>query len=259
MVLVPPSTSSQPQTATLPAKVRIRFRKGGDLRFLSHHDLMRTVERMLRRAEIPFRSTQGFHPKPRLIFALSLPLGVIGVEEVVEVELSQAAPVEEIFASLVAQAPPGLEILSVRDIDVRAGAQVWRLCYRVALPAEVVETVRQLAAEILAAAECRIERLRPEVRQIDLRQSLHALRIIEEAGRATLEMELCPTPGGTARPDEVLRLLNLEQLIDSGAILERSRLELKDEIPPPPLPPDVIATGSGGQIAEASPVVEGIA
>ena len=35
-------------------KVRIRFRKSGDLRLLSHHDLMRTFERMLRRAALPF-------------------------------------------------------------------------------------------------------------------------------------------------------------------------------------------------------------
>src|ERR1700756_418971 len=53
-------------------KVRIRFRKDGDLRFVSHHDLMRSFERMLRRAGLPFRSTSGFNPKPRLIFALSL-------------------------------------------------------------------------------------------------------------------------------------------------------------------------------------------
>jgi len=50
-------------------KFRIRFRKVGDLRLLSHHDLMRTFERMLRRAGLPFRSTEGFHPKPRMVFA----------------------------------------------------------------------------------------------------------------------------------------------------------------------------------------------
>ena len=52
------------------AKVRIRFRKGGDLRLVSHHDLMRVFERMLRRADLPFHSTSGFNPKPRLVFAL---------------------------------------------------------------------------------------------------------------------------------------------------------------------------------------------
>jgi radical SAM-linked protein len=266
MVLDPPAAPTQPPpaaTAAAPvdprAKVRIRFRKGDDLRFLSHHDLMRTFERMLRRANLPFRSTQGFHPKPRLVFALSLPLGVVGVEEVVELELSHALPAEEISAALAGQAPAGLDILSVRPVEFRAGAQVCRLCYRVWLPADAVEPTLRRAAQVLALSEHWVERTRPPARRIDLRPSLRDLRVTADAGGAVLEMDLCPTPAGTAKPDEILRLLGLESLIDAGAVLERSRLELGDESPPPPAPPDVIATGSGGHSAGATPVVEGIA
>src|SRR5262245_17008747 len=94
-------------------KVRIRFRKGGDLRLVSHHDLMRAFERMLRRAALPFRSTSGFHPKPRLVFALSLPLGIVGCDEVAELELTEPVDPADIHARLAQQAPAGLEILSV--------------------------------------------------------------------------------------------------------------------------------------------------
>ena len=101
--------------------MRFRFRKDGALRLLSHHDLMRCFERMLRRAALPVRQSQGFHPKPRLIFALSLPLGVIGCEEVAELELDEILPPEEVRERLVRQAPPGMEILSLRRIDFKAG------------------------------------------------------------------------------------------------------------------------------------------
>jgi radical SAM-linked protein len=265
MVLDPPaapnplSAAASSADAVAPSKVRIRFQKSNDLRFLSHHDLMRTFERMLRRAKLPFKSTQGFHPKPRLVFALSLPLGVIGVEEVVELELSQPISPETILAGLVRQAPPGLVILSIRPIEFRAGAQVRRLCYRVMVPVEAVADVRRRAAEMLAATECRVERTRPPVRTIDLRPSLRDLRIVEVNDGAALEMDLCPTPAGTARPEEVLRLLGLQSLVDSGAVLERNRLELTDETQPPPPSLDVIATGSSGTVAEAPPVAEGIA
>ena len=261
MVCDPAPASSQSPTipaCDLPGKVRIRFRKGGDLRFLSHHDLMRTFERMLRRAAIPFRCTQGFHPKPRLVFALSLPLGVVGVEEVVELELDHVLPADEVHAGLKAQAPPGLRILSVRAIDFRAAARVSRLCYRIALPAVDYEMVRARASELLTATHCWVERTRPEVRRIDLRQSLSDLRIT--AGpNGVLEIELKPTPAGTARPEEVLRLLGLDELTKAGAVLERSRLELEDESPPSPAPSDGIAKGSEGLSAGAIPVVEGIA
>src|SRR6266849_29258 len=107
-------------------KVRIRFQKSGDLRLVSHHDLMRCFERMLRRAALPIRSTSGFHPKPRLVFALSLPLGVVGRDEVAELELNETIAPVEIHARLVRQAPAGLEILSTQRIDAKAGAQVRR-------------------------------------------------------------------------------------------------------------------------------------
>jgi radical SAM-linked protein len=259
MVLDPPTAPTQSPPAADPAKVRIRFRKGGDLRFLSHHDLMRTFERVLRRADLPFRSSQGFHPKPRLVFALSLPLGVVGVEEVVELELNHALPAEEVFRRLVEQAPPGLDVVSVRPVDFRAGAHVCRLCYRVLLPAGTAEAVRRRAAEVLAAPEIRVERERSPARHVDLRPSLADLRVSEAAGGAALEIDLRPMPAGTARPEEVFRLLGLQGLTEAGAVLERCRLELEDESPPPPAPPDVIATGSGGHTAGASPVAEGIA
>src|SRR6266487_763714 len=93
-------------------KLRFRFAKTGTLRLLSHHDLMRCFERMLRRADVPFKSTAGFHPSPRVVFALSLPLGVVGRTEAVEIEFTQACESEDVLTRLNAQAPAGLEFTS---------------------------------------------------------------------------------------------------------------------------------------------------
>src|SRR5271157_3319048 len=57
---------------TTSTKVRLRFAKQGDLRLVSHHDLLRCLERMLRRAQIPMASSQGFNPRPKITFALAL-------------------------------------------------------------------------------------------------------------------------------------------------------------------------------------------
>ncbi len=218
-------------------KARIRFRKSGPLRLLSHHDLMRTFERLLRRSELPFHRSQGFHPKPRLIFALSLPLGVIGCEEVAELELDEVLSAEEIHARLVRQAPPGLEILSVRRIAIRINAQVCRLAYSLPVPAERLPDLSRRLADVLAAPECWIDRHRPQSgqagRRIDVRPFLVDLLIHPPRGdseSAKLEMVLRLTTTGTARPDEVLGLLGLEDLLNAGAVLERSRLELHDEL-----------------------------
>lgn len=216
--------------------MRIRFRKGGALRLLSHHDLMRTFERLLRRSELPFHCSQGFHPKPRLIFALSLPLGVVGREEVVELELDEVLSPEDVRARLARQTPPGLEILSVRRIPSNVNAQVCRLAYALPVPAERLPELRRRIAEVLAAPACWIDRHRPHSRQagrrLDVRPFLVDLLIYPfrgPSGPVMLEMVLRLTSAGTARPHEVLGLLGLEDLLDAGAVLERRRLELNDE------------------------------
>lgn len=244
------ASAGRPEVKRPADKVRIRFAKSGALRLLSHHDLMRTFERLLRRAELPFFSSQGFHPKPRLVFALSLPLGVVGRAEVVELELAQALPTEEVQARLARQAPPGLEILSVRRIDPKVNAQVCRLAYAVRVPAERLPELPRRIADVLAAGECWIDRHRPHSRQaprrLDVRPFLADLKLVSGggwrvAGEETpaihhptpdtlLEMLLHLTPSGTARPEEVLGLLGLQDLLDAGAVLERTRLELRDEL-----------------------------
>src|SRR5262245_44848389 len=105
-------------------KIRLHFRKDGPLRWLSHHDLMRTFERMLRRTALPFRSTTGFNPHPRVLFALSLPLGVVGRAEIVEVEFDEILPPEVVRDRLAEQCPPGLAILDACRIPTNRTAHV---------------------------------------------------------------------------------------------------------------------------------------
>jgi radical SAM-linked protein len=229
-------------------KVRLRFRKSADLRLLSHHDLMRTFERMLRRAAMPVRRTQGFHPHPRIVFALSLPLGVVGCAEVVELELDEILPLDEIRTRLTGQCPPGMDILSIERIASRRTAQVRRLCYRVKVPQDRVAALRDRITAALAAPECVVERKREPVRRVDLKPWLSDLRIVDRECEAPaepgdcgsagaspsrsethLEMVLWLLPSGTARPDEVLQLLELGDLLDEGFVVERAWIELHEE------------------------------
>ena len=186
---------------------------------------MRCFERMLRRADLPFHSTEGFNPKPRLVFALSLGLGIVGVEEVVELELDEEMPADEILEKLRRQAPSGLELFHVQRIDRKSTAQVHRVCYRIQIPPEKQTGFPERMAAILADQHCWVERARPTPRRLDVRGYIRDLNLRNNL----LEMDLEVTPQGTARPDEILRLLGLGELLTEGAILERSKLELLDE------------------------------
>jgi radical SAM-linked protein len=206
-------------------KIRIRFCKGEALRLVSHHDLVRCFERMLRRSGLPFHSSQGFNPKPRLVIALSLGLGLIGCHEVAELELDQQLPIEEIWQRLELQAPPGLEIREVRRIPSKVRAQVLGVSYRLAVPAERKPELAKRIENLLKEPHCWIDRTRPHQRRLDLRPYMRDFHL----GNDFLVMNLRVSPQGTARAEEVLGLVGLSDLLASGALVERIRMELEDE------------------------------
>ena len=231
-------------------KIRFRFRKSGDLRLLSHLDLTRCFERMLRRADLPFKSTMGFHPTPRMIFALSLPLGVVGDEEVLELELLAPVESEVVRERLNAQSPSGLEFLRAGVVPMKTTAMVRRVQYTLAVPAARMDAATILIRELLDSPKVWVDRLRPRPRQVNIRQYLRAITlksIGEEFAPRTelptdslLTLDLWVTPQGSARADELLKVLHLSDLVDAGRIVKRSLLEIHDEMAAdqPDAPPD---------------------
>ena len=218
-------------------KIRFRFRKSGDLRLLSHLDLARCFERMLRRADLPFKSTLGFHPTPRMVFALSLPLGVVGDEEVLELELLQPDDTEAIRDRLNRQTPGGLDFHAATVVPMNATAMARRVEYTLSIPNERVAETNDRIRGLLDAEKVWVDRLRPRPRRLNIRQYLRAITLTD----SRLTLDLWVTPSGTARADELLKLLNLTDLVDGGRIVTRSLLEIRDETAPgqPDTPPDL--------------------
>jgi radical SAM-linked protein len=220
-----PISTTTPQRPRAGDKARIRFSKSGDLRLVSHRDLVKCFERVLRRADLPVHHSQGFHPMPRMVFAMSLGLGIVGHNEVLELEFDQVVKPDDLQRRLAAQMPPGLQILSVERIAVKSSAQVRRAGYRVTIPSERAAEIRQRIDTLLAAAHLWVERTRPSPRRFDLRPFISELGLRDQA----IEMLLWVMPSGAARPDEVLHLLGLSDLLEGGAVIERHLLELHDE------------------------------
>jgi len=76
-------------------RILFQFTKTGEFRFISHLDLVGYFLRIGKRAEIPFRYSEGFNPKPRLVLPFPLPLGLESTCELGEVLLEQEMPVED--------------------------------------------------------------------------------------------------------------------------------------------------------------------
>ena len=104
----------------MPTKIRLKFSKGDDLRFIGHLDFLRVFQQTIRRANIPVAYSQGFNPHILLSFALPLPLGMASENDYVDIVLETTLEKEDDFIKLVHQlnafAPSGLVIKSVTPI-----------------------------------------------------------------------------------------------------------------------------------------------
>lgn len=206
-------------------KVRIRFRKDGSLRFVSHNDLMRCWDRLFRRACLPVRCSEGFHPKPRISSPLALALGIVGLEEIIEVELTQDFPLETIHDRLTQESVEGLTILAVSRHPLRERTEVVAVEYACPLPDGVpIAFVQERTDALLASPSYRLIRSIPGKpdREVDLRPAIDEIRIADREVTVRLRV----VTGGTARIEEVLDALGLGAIVADGCVLSRSRVEL---------------------------------
>jgi len=100
-------------------RVRVWFGKLGDLALISHLDLLRLFDRVLRRAALPISFSGGFHPSPRMAIAMALPLGVTSSGEIIDFELTQTVNLEEFKQKLSQQLPANLPIYKVAEVDLK--------------------------------------------------------------------------------------------------------------------------------------------
>ena len=209
-------------SAPIRHRVRARFAKQGELRFIGHQDLARTVERLLRRAGVQLSMTEGFHPRARLGFPLALAVGIAGDDEVVELDLAEAVDVARLSEKLQAHSPPGLSFHDVQLVpEGTRKAVVDCFEFRFPLPAERRAAAEASVAELLAAATWPIRRAGRRV-ALDLRSSILELAI-DDAG---LRMRLAFSHEGMPRPREILVALGLADLEHQGFHLTRTAVVL---------------------------------
>ncbi|RJQ42293.1 MAG: TIGR03960 family B12-binding radical SAM protein [Nitrospiraceae bacterium] len=94
-------------------RVRVEFSKTGVLKYLSHLELVTAIFRAMRRADIPLRYSQGFHPSPKVAFGPALSVGIAGIREYFDMEITPPYDINYFMPKMNSVMPEGLKI---RDI-----------------------------------------------------------------------------------------------------------------------------------------------
>lgn len=95
----------------------IKFSKESEIKFISHLDLMKTIMRMINRADLPINHSKGFNPHMDVSIAQPLSVGMYSSGEYADIVLNAEIGADEVKARLIESSPVGIKILDVQIID----------------------------------------------------------------------------------------------------------------------------------------------
>lgn len=196
-------------------KLRIKFSKEGGARYISHLDLMRTMERALRRANLQLAFSEGFNPHPRISFASALSLGVESEAEYLDVDLENPTNLSELKDRLNGCLPGGIRVSEVEEIKDKTGAAMslvegaaYEVKGKITQEWSEDKWIEALAG-LLSQKEIQIQREgKKGLREVDIAPLLLGLELRELAG-SDFSLSLLVRSGsrGNVRAEEVLQAL----------------------------------------------------
>jgi radical SAM-linked protein len=214
-------------------RLRVEFCKLGDNRFISHLDLCTTLNRALRRADLPVAYTEGFSPRPRTAFGPPLPLFVEGERELADFELAQPVEPADVVARMNAVLPEGIRLASGVWVPPRTPsitAAIREASYRVTAREGSWEPDAAGVAALLARDSIVIQKeSKGAKREVDIRPAILSL----SAGGG-LTAQLAASPSLTLNVFDLLRAL--DPPLDPGRLRVVRTGFVLDPVPPVPAP-----------------------
>jgi len=223
----------EPEEAASHHWYRLFYAKQGDIRFLSHLEVIQLFFLAFRRAEISLHYSQGFNPGPKASFSPALPVGTASRAEYLDVDLREAIADERLFMQRMnKQMPAGITILSVAEVTAKkTGAAGKNLtCYEINLGRNLSGTEREKLQQFMAGDSFAVTKKRKgKERTVDIRQQVQSLDVV---GNESLKMVLSSEAGkATSKPVEILKaVFNLteRQCLESAILKVWQKTDLDD-------------------------------
>jgi radical SAM-linked protein len=191
-------------------RLRVRYGKVGRLRWLSHLEVARALERSVRRAGLEFAVTQGFHPHMKIAFGPALPVGTAGEEEYYDVWLKRYTPPGEVLERLVRASAPDLAPLQagyVSDAQPSLAAGITLAEYRVVVEGRDarVSNVQAALDDVVSRGQLAVEH-KGKTKVFDLTRSLaDVVRASEVDTGCEVTLTVRMGAEGSLRPELLIR------------------------------------------------------
>jgi len=211
-------------------RLRVRFCRGEEVKFISHLDIMRLWQRALHRAEIPLAYSEGFNPHPRISLAAPLSVGITSEAELMDISCAKWVSPHFFTAAVSQQLPPGIEMLQVYPIPLgqpSLQSQVGYAEYKVEIETEKDQRdIESALTSLLSIKRLPWQHQRDTgIKNYDLRALIDDLWLIDgHHPCATIGMRLRCDNSGSGRPEQVTLALGFTHHPQS---IHRTKLILK--------------------------------
>jgi radical SAM-linked protein len=186
-------------------RLRVRYAKRGRLRFASHRDFQRALERALRRASIPVAYSAGFTPHPKVSYVGAAPTGCASEAEYFELQLSERRDPADVCQRLDRALPPGLDV--VEAVEARSGSLAERMQasdWEIRLLGVEERVLRAAVDALVAAASVPVERVLKEGRRVVDARAAIVSAFVESDGNCAILRLVVRQVTPAVRPDDVL-------------------------------------------------------
>ena len=163
--------------------VRIWFTKKDTAKYISHLDLTRCLIRAFRRTDIPLWYTEGFNPHPHLVFGLSLPLGVEGENEILDIRLDdESYKNERVLSELNRVTVPGIKFLKI-EAPQNKPLLITSGLYEMVISSNNGENIKNAILEKIDSKNILIQKKtkKGEIKEINVSEHLSEFKIIKES------------------------------------------------------------------------------
>lgn len=219
-------------------KLRIKITKDAGIRFISHLEYVRTIERAIRRAKLPVAYSEGFNPHMKFSLASALGVGVTSEAEFVEIELGEEIDLPATIKKLAVNLPTGIRILAADLADTKADklmAQAGGADYRIVVPCKdcdwqaIVERFNEAESVLFQKP---VPKGRGKTKEIEVKNFIDHLEAECSGENLQLAFSCKITPTGSMKAAELLVVLRdsfeMPLLVEKADIL-RTDLYAVDE------------------------------
>ncbi|MCI5828505.1 MAG: TIGR03936 family radical SAM-associated protein [Lachnospiraceae bacterium] len=195
-------------------KVRIKFSKSGNMKFIGHLDTMRYFQKAMRRAEIDIAYSTGFSPHQIMSFAAPLGVGITSEGEYLDIDVNSTKSTKESVSALNAAMVNGFSVLDYRRLPDNAKTAMsivtcadYTLTYREGY--ETDRSFEELQEAVHAFYEVPekieiVKQTKKSEKIIDLKQLVYDFKVVQVEGKTAFYLKVSTGSSDNIKPELVL-------------------------------------------------------